>query len=173
MNIELTKNDNGYNGIKYCAMATAGTGQRWDLNCIRITDGWIQSTDGHRIHQTYNGSQLEDGFYQVIKVLKTKVVIKKVDGVVHPDFYRIYGNVLLSDDCIEVPARNKNNKLRVDLANTQLARILPESAGINYSYLSEALDFDGPSQIYYDVKSTPIVYVINSVSFAVIMPFRV
>lgn len=82
MEIEINQHQSFLSEMRFVckAIISKGADTRWGMRYIRIEADHIVATDGHRLHVLYCEHSFEQGYYEVIKNTKTKLILVKAEN---------------------------------------------------------------------------------------------
>lgn len=189
MKLELTKGHAGFNVISWVAkglITTKGDLRNHVIRVFKDEDLFI-ATNGERMHiYDHKGlfDELKDGYYEVIKNTKTKVILvfdKAKDQASYPDikdFLKI--KLDFPEDCFSVEwndAGSGGNKAYADIlrnmvldSDEHIKKANPTNY-INYSFLEDVLKIGQMFEVYNENENQPVYFKSDNL-FAIIMPIR-
>lgn len=82
MKIEITKPNPKLSAFRFVVAAVAKESSRYAIGFIKIEEGCMVATDGHRLYAAHFNHDYELGLYEVIKNTRSKVILLKTDEAV-------------------------------------------------------------------------------------------
>ncbi len=185
MKLELTKGHTGFDEISWVArgLITTKGDLRNHIKRILKDKNLFVATDGSRMHvYDHEGffDDFEDGFYKVIKNMKTKVVLlfdKAKDKVSYPDYKDLIKLRLdFPEDSFQVDYEYDGSKasyaytIIVRNMKSEVERIKPKPTNfIKYSFLEDVLKIKRIFNVYQENESQPVYFKSDNL-FGAIMP---
>jgi len=153
------------------ALSKDKTERRSHIKFLFITDDKrVLATDGKRLHTFVTAYEIESGFYEVVKNMKTSFIMIKSDSVAeYPDFEEVL------DDTAHKTLMTGADDIGVFATFAKIVRALPETETISLDFIRDVLNFGSSFSMKWEVMiknaESGIIFK-NDSCMAVVMALR-
>jgi len=170
--IKLTKNHPNFDGIKWVLGVTSLKGDvRNHIRYTYVKGGDFVKTDGGRLHKYKLKDELGDGFYEVVKNIKSEVVINFVEdqeGWQYLDYKELFNT---EEHKIKLKGVCSYNGTCYK-AYADVIRALDINT-LQYEYMRDILSDDNSFNVFVKDDNSPIVFIGGEDREALLMPFKI
>ena len=169
--IEFEKEDPATPDIYWVSAALTKEKQdrRPHVKFVFVRDGVFTASDGLRLHVYHSVLNCKDGFYSVIKRIKTNVILK-FEGNEDIGKYPEYESRLISTEGYNEPFLALAETGNCSVPYAQIVRAM-KSGTLNYIFLADLFVTGDHFDIFIKDAESPIIFKHGSKT-AVIMPMR-
>ena len=138
--IKLNKSDEDFNKVLFVTSTELKKDNRDHIKYIKVENDVFVSTDGSRLHECITTLSAENGYYEIIKKTKSKIILDKVknlDEVYFPDYKDLFNtNIEPVQFTID---NNKSVEYNASKLFADIVRLMGASA-INFKFIMNILE---------------------------------
>lgn len=152
-------------GIKFVVKAIYKGVDRGALQYVHVTEGYIEATDGNRLHRITNDN-MKPGLYEIVKNTKKEVILVETEvDTIYPNTDKVW------PDVTDMKCLNIQQETYVDLAYTEIIRAVDEDFTLQFSYFKDIFTLGTHWKVYHDNRYRS-VRMESEDRKALIMPLR-